>query len=298
MHLHVHGHDHEGHGHGGARALSIALVITIVFIFVQLIGGWFANSIALMADAAHMTVDAGSILLSLFALWITQRPVSGKMSYGYYRAEILGALISGLVLWMVSLFLIYEAIMRLFSPPAVRGETMFFIALATLCMNLLTMRILHGSQKDNLNIRAAYYHVLSDLLGSIGTLLAGLIIWLTGWRLADPILTLLFTALIFYSSWKLISEAVEILMEASPRKIDPEEVKKTLLSIPSVEEVHDLHIWTIGSGRLAMSVHLISREGDRVLPIAHQFLLDKHKIQHMTIQIEHPGSFQSKFCYD
>ncbi len=304
-------HDHEGHGHShgglrgldeirtrGTRAIKFALIVTLAFMAIQLIGGIIANSLALLADAVHMGTDAAAFVLSLFAFWMSRRPATSKMSYGYYRAEILGALLSSAALWVVSVFLIYEAIRRMAAPPEVRGGLVFIIALITLVMNLITMRILHGTQKESLNVRAAYLHVISDLLGNIGVLIAGAIIYFTGWYIADPILTILFMGLILWSTTKMVWEAVEILMEASPRKIDPDAVRQSLEALPTVVGVHDLHIWTVSSGRLAMSVHLLSRDEKRVLSEAHHMIADEYKISHMTIQIEDPDHFEKGYCYD
>lgn len=301
--------DEHAHAHGllqsldqvqrrGSRVIKIALYITTLFMIIQLVGGWFANSLALMADAAHMFTDAASFLLSLFAFWIARRPASARMSYGYYRAEIIGAMTSALALWVVCAFLIWGAINRLLHPPLVEGGIVFIIALVTLVMNLITMRVLHGSQKESLNVRAAYLHVISDLLGNIGVILAGGIIYLTSWYIVDPILTILFTILIVYSTLHVLKEGLEILMEAAPRGIDPLEVQEMLLGLESIEGVHDLHIWTVASGRYALSAHLISKKAEQALNLAHEALAHQYGIEHTTLQIEHPNRFESKHCYD
>lgn len=300
----MHNHDHTNHSQCGdvrtrsTRVLKIGLGLILLFMLVQLIGGWLANSLALMADAAHMATDAASFALSLFAFWIAKRPASARMSYGFYRAEILGAVASGLMLWAISGVLIYAAILRILSPKEVEGGLVFIIALVTLLINLLMMRMLHDTQKENLNVKAAYLHVLSDLLGSLGVLIAGALIWFTGWNIIDPIFTILFTGLIVVSSWRMMREGLEILMEASPRRIDPNEVERALRSIPVVEDLHDLHIWTVSSGMLALSVHLISRQTERALDLAHEELKRRFQISHTTIQVEHPDTFQKEYCYD
>jgi cobalt-zinc-cadmium efflux system protein len=306
IHTGRHNHDHargmlsaldEAHRRG-MRAIQIALIITLCFMVIQFIGGLFARSLALIADAAHMLTDAASFLLSLFAFWIAKRPPSVRMSYGYYRAEIIGALASALALWVICAFLIYEAIRRFAHPAAVRGGLIFIIALVTLVMNLVTMGVLHRSQGESLNVRAAYLHVLGDLLGNIGVIIAGAIIFFTGWVIADPILTILFTLLILYSTLHVIKEGVEILMEAAPRGIDPMAVQQTLKELDSIEDVHDLHIWTVASGRYALSAHLISTKADVALNQAHEALAQKYGIEHMTLQVEHPEQFESKYCFD
>ncbi len=291
-----HGHDHSRAK--GVKAVTIALVITFVFALTQLIGGWIANSLALMADAAHMATDCASFGLTLFAFWIAARPATPRMSFGYYRAEILGALLSATALWVICAFLIYEAVGRILNPPPVEGGIVFIIACITLLFNLITMRILHGPQQDSLNVKAAYIHVLSDLLGNIGVILAGGIIWLTHWYLADPILTIAFTILILFSSGRMMWEAIEILMQASPRKIDPQAVSDLLLSLPTITQVHDLHLWTVTSGRIALSAHLVSTTPDAALDQAHQALKTQFHIEHQTLQVEHPDTFAAKYCAD
>lgn len=291
-------HEHTHSDETGSRALQFALWITLTFMVIELIGGWIANSLALMTDAVHMMTDVGSLLLALFVAWITKRPARGRLTYGYYRAEILGALASGLALWAICGLIIYEAVRRAINPPPVDGPIVVTIACIATVMNFVTMRILHGSHTESMNVRAAYLHVLSDLLGNLGTLVAGIIIWTTGWMLADPIMSILIALIIIVSAWRMIREAIEILMEASPRWIDPTDVERTLLAIDGVEEVHDLHLWTVSTRRLALSVHLVSRRPEEALMHAHQALESKHHIHFTTIQVEHPDRFDPSFCFD
>jgi cobalt-zinc-cadmium efflux system protein len=274
------------------------MIITAIFMLVEIIGGWLANSLALISDAAHMLTDIGAMLLSLFALWVAKRPVTLKMSFGYHRAEILGALLSGLMIWLIAGALIYEAIIRLASPPEVQGPIVLVVSIIGLAANLFSMWILHSAQKGNLNVRAAYLHLLSDSLGSVGAIIAGVVLWFTDWRPIDPIMTLLFAVLMLVSSWNLIKEAIQVLMESTPEHLDPHQIQADLLTLPSVKEAHDLHIWSVSSGRLALSVHLVSETPERVLIAAHELLEARHGIVHTTIQIEHPNQFQSKRCYD
>jgi cobalt-zinc-cadmium efflux system protein len=295
---------HE-HGHGldevrskGTRSIFIALCITLVFVLTQVVGGLISGSLALLADAAHMATDAISYVVALFAFWIAKRPASLRMSFGYYRAEILGAALSCLMLWAICGFLIYEAIRRMFAPPEVKGGLVFIIACITLVFNLITMAILYRSSKESLNVKAAFLHALSDLLGNFGVLLAGGLIYLTGWYIVDPILTILFTALILFSSWRMLTEATEILMQASPRQIDPMEVQEALIGLPGVQEVHDLHIWTVSSSRFAMSAHLVSPDPVATLQEAVGLVKKKFNISHCTLQVEKPEEFQRDLCYD
>jgi cobalt-zinc-cadmium efflux system protein len=265
---------------------------------VEFVGGWWSNSLALASDAAHMLTDIGAMLLSLFALWVARRPITLSMSFGYHRAEILGALISGLLIWLISGFLIYEAVMRMQNPPEVEGPVVFVVATIGLLANIVSMKFLSSAKDSNINVRAAYLHLLTDCLGSIGTIIAGAILWATGWKPIDPIITVVFAGLMILSSWNLVKESVGVLMQSTPPHIDPAEVQFDLQGIPGVQESHDLHIWTVSSGKLALSVHLISTNSESVLQASNQLLEEKYGIVHTTIQVEHPEKFQSKRCYD
>lgn len=308
-HSHPHGHDHHDHAHAGGghahhhggkapAAIVKAMVITILFMVVEFVGGWFSNSLALISDAAHMLTDVGAMLLSLFALWIARRPITPSMSFGYHRAEILGALISGLMIWLISGVLIYEAIIRMQSPPEVQGPIVFVVAVIGLIANLVSMWVMHHAKDENLNVRAAYLHLLADSLGSVGAIIAGAVLWLTDWRPIDPIITIVFAGLMLVSSWGLVKEAIEVLMESTPGHIDPEQIQKELQALPNVREAHDLHIWSVSSGRLALSVHLVTDAPETVLHAANDHLERNYGIVHTTIQVEHPEQFQSKRCYD
>lgn len=301
-HAHPHHHSHGLHDHGlqgqAPQVITRAIVITLIFMVIELVGGWLSNSLALISDAAHMLTDVGAMLLSLFALWVARRPSTPTMSWGYHRAEILGALLSGLLIWLISGMLIYEAIARIQSPPEVKGPLVFIVATIGLGANLVSMWMLKSAKSDNMNVRAAYLHMLSDSLGSIGAIIAGIVLWLTGWSPIDPIITLVFAVLMLISSWSLVKEAVGVLMESTPTHLNPNQVLEDLQTLPEVKEAHDLHIWTVSSGRLALSVHLISEKTETVLTGANAILQDKYGILHTTIQIEHPERFQSKRCYD
>jgi cobalt-zinc-cadmium efflux system protein len=290
-------HFHASHG-DAPKALSRALWITVLFMIVELVGGYLANSLALMSDAAHMLTDVGAMLLSLFVYWVTRRPTTPRMSFGYHRAEILGALASGLAIWVLAGMLIYEAVTRLGAPPAVQGPTVLGIAVFGLLANLLSMRILHSAQAHNLNVKAAYLHLLTDCMGSVGAIISGLVLWLADWRPIDPIVTLVSAALMVFSSWELVKESVRVLMESTPTHVDSGQVKGDLSSIEGVSEVHDLHIWAVSSGRLALSVHLVAPDNERVLAQANALLQERYGIIHTTIQIEHPERFRSERCYD
>lgn len=298
-HDHHHSHGHA-HSHGGApKALFRALIVTVIFMLIEVIGGFWANSLALLSDAAHMLTDVGAILLSLFVIWMAKRPSTPTMSFGYHRAEILGALASGLTIWLLSGLLVYEAVVRMSNPPEVNGPVVLAVAAFGLGANLLSMWMLRSSKEGSINVRAAYLHMISDALGSVAAVVAGATLWLTGWRPIDPIITVIFAALMLVNSWSLVKESIGVLMESTPGHVDPAAIQKDLQDLPGVKEAHDLHVWSVSTGRLALSVHLISEDaGDRVLALAHGVLKERYGIVHTTIQVEHPDKFQSERCYD
>lgn len=281
-----------------SRAVQIALWIAFLFMIVEFVGGFVANSLALISDALHLFTDVGAFVLSLIAIRIAKWPSTPSMSYGYHRAEILGALASAVSLWVLSGFLIYEAVQRLYHPPEVQGPIVFVIATIGLGANLLMMRTLHHSQKHSLNVRAAYLHVIGDLLGSIGVIVSGAILWLTHWQLIDPLITILFSLQILYSSGKLLKQTTLILMEGAPEGINLDTLQHDLATLPHVTEVHDLHLWSVSSHKTALSAHLVTTSPQHTLNEAHRLLEEKYDIHHMTIQVEDPAHFNPKYCYD
>ncbi len=297
-HDHDHVHSHPKSSHGASTSLKAALLITAVFMVVEVSAGWWANSLALLGDGFHMATDIGSLLLSLFALSLAQRPSTPRMSFGYHRVEILGALTSGLAIWVIAGFLIYESIQRMASPPEVQGPVVLGVAALGLVANLISMKFLHQNRHENINVKAAYLHLLADSLGSVGAVVAGAVLTWTGWNPIDPLITVIFSVLMLFSSWELVKESIEVLLESSPRSLNPLEIRAALAALPGVDEVHDLHLWSVSSGRHALSAHLIARDGDQLLGEANQILLDRFGIRHTTLQIEHPEKFQSERCYD
>lgn len=284
--------------HAHHKALHGALWIAVVFMALEIVGAILSNSLALVSDALHMFTDVGSLLLSLIVSYIAKRPSTPSMSYGYVRAETIGALASSASLWALSGILIYESILRLLRPEPVIGPIVFVIAVIGFIGNIWMMRLLHPSQHHSINVRAAYLHVISDLLGSAGVILSGLILWFTHWNPIDTLVTIVFTLGILYHSWKVIKTTLTILMESTPEGIDPEHILQTLSQIPGVKEVHDLHIWSVATHKITLSVHLIADPDMNVLDAAHRTLQEKHGIHHMTIQVEDPSSFQREYCYD
>jgi cobalt-zinc-cadmium efflux system protein len=290
-----HGHAHAAHsrhrrGHDASRKrLAWVLALTASFMFVELIGGWLANSLALMADAGHMLSDVAALGLSLFALTIAQRPPTPLKSYGYLRMEILAALANGVALVVISIVILWQAYERVRSPQPVEGALMLSVAAAGLLVNVVAAWLLHRSSAHNLNVRGAYMHVLGDLLGSVAALVAAIIILATGWVLADPLISCIVAALILVGSWRLVTESVDVLLEATPRHIDLAGVARSIASVPGVDGVEDLHVWTLTSGVLAMSGHaLISEPGDyrRILADIHRRMHEDFDISHVTVQLD------------
>lgn len=262
---HAHSHDHahglghaHAHGHGAStRALRVALVLTALLLVGEVAGGWLSNSLALLADAGHMFTDVGALALSLFVAWFTRQPATPAKTYGYLRWEILAALINGATLLGISGVILWEAVARLRAPEPVVGGTMLAVAVLGLLVNVLAAWILHGSAHESLNHRGAYLHVLGDLLASVGTVVAALVVRATGWLPIDPVASIVTTLLVVRSSWRLVRESVDVLLEAVPRHISLDRVREALAEVPGVTGVHELHVWSVSSGLVAMSAHVV-----------------------------------------
>ena len=272
-----------------SRRLGIVLALTLVYMIIEIIGSLLANSLALLADAGHMLSDAGALGLSLLALWIAQIPATSSHTYGYYRTEILAALVNGAALIAVTIFIFMEAYQRIGKPPEIEGALMLGIAIGGLLINTLGLWILNPGKSQNLNVHGARLHLAADALGSLGVIFAGVLIWVFGWNWADPIASLLISVLVVYSSWVLLKETVAVLMESAPGHIDVDEVRNVICRIADVRSAHDLHVWTITSGMVALSVHIVVA-GDRparlVLAELREILHERFGIDHTTIQIE------------
>jgi cobalt-zinc-cadmium efflux system protein len=304
-HDHAHGHAHHGHGHGhaghhhpepggGVHALRVALALTGGFFLAEVVGGFLSNSLALLADAGHMLTDVGALALSLFVAWFSRRPQTAEKTFGYLRWEILAALLNGATLLAVSAWIVVEAVLRLRQPEAVASGTMLVVAALGLVVNLAAAWVLRPASGSSLNLRGAYLHVLSDLLGSVAAVTAALVVRYTGVATADPIASILMTLLIVRGAWALVRESVDVLLEATPAHISLGAVRKQLEAIPGVESVHDLHVWSVASGMVAMSAHAIVREPERqqhVLEHIHDAML-LFGIHHVTIQLEREAMFE------
>ena len=290
MHRHdSHDHAHGSHTHDHAtRALKFALGLTLVVLVAEAVGGWLSNSLALLADAGHVLTDAGALALSLFVAWFSRQPANAAKTYGYLRWEILAALINGATLLGLSTWICVEAIARLGAPEPVGGGMMLVVAVAGLIANAVAAWLLHPVRSDSFNVRGAYLHIVSDLLASVGTIVAALVIRYTGWLAADPLASLLTTALIVRGAWTLVRESVDVLLESTPAHIALGDVRSSLEGIGGVESVHDLHVWSVSSGVVALSAHAVVREAEH-----HQLVLERAcalmgqmGIHHVTIQIE------------
>jgi len=287
-HLPGEGAFHSHAAHASIKSLRIALALTAALLVVEVVGGFVSNSIALLADAGHMFTDVAALGLSLFVAWFSRQPPTQQKSFGYLRWEILAAFLNGAALLLISAAIVVESVLRLRSPEPVAGGLMLAVAVAGLLMNLISARILHPSSQSNMNVRGAYLHVLGDLLASVGTVVAAVLIRYTGWLLADPLASFITTALIMRGAWALVRESVDILLEAAPKHIDLAAVRKQLEAIPGIEAVHDLHVWSVTPRMVAMSAHAICRNADtqqHVLEHIHD-AMSLFGIEHITVQLE------------
>ena len=279
-----------GYKQSGKKSLTLALCITGCWFLVELGGGLYSNSLALLADAAHMLTDLAALGLSLFALNISARPATHEKTYGYLRAEILAALANGVFLILLGLYIFYEAYHRFLAPPEVKSVPMLVIAAVGLAANLITARLLFRSRKENLNLRGAFLHVLGDTIGSLGAVTAGAMMAIWQWYLADPIVSVIVGGLIVYSAWSLVRESVDVLLESTPRHLRISQILSDLGSMEGVVSVHDLHVWSIASGTAAMSCHIVlksNEDAERTLAKSSHLMRKKYGIEHTTIQIEY-----------
>lgn len=290
------GHSDSSHGHthnykANKKALTISFILIATYMIAEFIGGFLTNSLALISDAGHMLSDAAALGLSLSALIFGSRPATPTKTYGYKRFEILAALLNGLVLVILAIFIFIEAIERISAPPSVIGQGMIIISTIGLIVNIIVAWLLHsqGSKKENLNVRSAFLHVIGDLLGSVGAIIAALLIIFFGWNIADPIASMIVSVLIVYSGWHILKDSVNILMEGKPVYIDSDKITERLYSIDGIVDIHDLHIWMITSDFASMTIHLkVKGDADRdeILEKAKKILSDEFGIDHVTIQIE------------
>ncbi|CEJ68357.1 Cobalt-zinc-cadmium resistance protein CzcD [Chryseobacterium oranimense G311] len=274
------------------KNLLSVLLLSGAYMIAEVIGGLITQSLALMADAAHMLTDVVGLLLAFIAIKIGERKADASKTFGYYRTEILAAVINAVVLLGISLYVLYEAYQRFQNPPAVQSKTMLVVAGIGLVVNIIGMMILRKDSEGSLNMKGAYFEVLSDMLTSIGVMVAGVIMLTTGWYYADPIISAVIGLLIFPRTWRLLKEAVNVLLEGTPKDVDIHQLRQSLEKIPDVESVHDLHVWSLTSGVNAMSAHIVKDKQtgqNHLLRTLTDVTKENFKISHTTFQIEEEG---------
>ena len=285
----AHSHGPQSMARAGVRRLVIVLAMVVGFMVVEIVGGLLTNSLALLADAGHMFTDAAGVGLALLAIQFARRPATSGKSFGYYRLEIFAAVVNAVILFGVAGYILYEAIQRFADPPQVIGLPMLGVAAVGLVINVISMRLLQAGAQNSINLRGAYLEVLGDLLGSVAVIFAGVVIILTGWSPIDPIASVVIAGLILPRTWSLLREAVDVLLQATPKGVDLDEVRRHLLRAEDVDEVHDLHAWTLTSGINVVSAHVVMRRGAdpaKVLDEVCACLTDDFDMEHSTIQLE------------
>ena len=279
-------------GAGHSNAAAAALSLTMTFMAIEVIGGLWTGSLALLADAAHMLTDAGGLVLALVAVRFAERPATPQRTFGYIRLEVLSALTNAVVLLLLTVYILYEAYQRFLDPPEILGGPMLAVAAVGLAVNLISMKLLSAGSSESLNLKGAYFEVLRDMLGSLGVIVTAVVVMLTGWTLADPIIGAGIGLFIVPRTWILLKQAVHILMEGTPPEVDVKLLERRLLDIPGVTAVHDVHVWTITSGLDAMSCHIVVADLARAretLLNAKEAMKAAFGLAHMTIQIEDQG---------
>ncbi|HEX8000144.1 MAG TPA: cation diffusion facilitator family transporter [Pyrinomonadaceae bacterium] len=297
-------HSHGAHKHGRAersrRRLSVVLLLTGVYMLAEAFGGWWTGSLTLLADAGHMLADVAALALALVAIWFGSRPATPNKTFGYYRLEILAAWINGVALVVIALVICYEAYERWASPPEVKSTQMLIIATGGLLINATCAWLLHGEHEHDLNMRGAWLHIIGDALGSVGAIIAGALMSIYGWYMIDPLVSVLIGLLIVWSSWNLIRVSTNVLLEGTPAHINLAAVEEAILKTDGVQDVHDLHVWTITSGREALSAHVIHMEAisqPELLKELRAKLYEKFGVDHLTIQMETPDYEDETFHF-
>jgi cobalt-zinc-cadmium efflux system protein len=300
-HGHHHGHDHAGAARHDARRLALTLALQAAYLVAEVVGGYMANSLSLLADAGHMLSDVAALALSLFAVWIAQKPATSRRTFGWYRTEILAALANAATLIAISIYIFYEAWERLGAPEPVAGAIVVWVAVGGLLVNVIGAALLHGGREHSLNIRGAWLHLMTDAAGNVGVIVGGVMVWVWGLAWADPAMSVLIGLLVIWSSWGLLKDSVAVLLEGTPSHIDVEAVRAAVTEVAGVESVHDLHVWTISSGIEAVSCHVVvggrdeRRASGEILADVHQVLRQRFGLNHLTVQIE-PRGFQELDC--
>lgn len=304
-HSHDHGADESPHGHGpekgghaghdhatGAneRSLKIALALTCTFLVVELAGGVIAHSLALLSDAAHMFTDTAALAIALMAIHIAKRPADSKRTFGYHRFEILAAAFNAMLLLVVAVYILWEAWLRLKAPPQIGSNLMLGVAIVGLVVNLSSMKVLRSGQEDSLNVKGAYLEVWADMIGSIGVILGAVVIKFTAWTWVDSAVAILIGLWVLPRTLTLLKSSINILLEGVPEDIDLSRVEAALLAVPGVKSLHDLHVWSVTSGKTTLTVHLVIHPATNadadVLPLVRQRLAKDFGIRHITVQCE------------
>ena len=302
QHDHSHGHDpndaHAGHshahGHVSDRKMALAVVLTAAFVAGEAIAGWLGHSVALFSDAGHNLADALALGFSWYALAIANRPSTARRTFGYHRVGILAALVNAVSLVAIAFFIVYEAVTRLLHPQPVHGGVMIGVAAAAVVINLLIAMWLHHGAADDLNVRSAYLHMIGDAASACAVIVAGVIVAVSHNPLADPVVSFVIAALILWSSWGILKESVNVLLECSPAGMDMAAVQRAISNVSGVLDVHDLHVWTVGPGVVACSCHILVAEqavssGQQVLRAVVAQLDRQFHINHTTVQVEVEG---------
>jgi cobalt-zinc-cadmium efflux system protein len=284
------GHSHAAKPGQSERPLWIALILTTAFLAAEIVGGILTNSLALISDAAHMFTDSAALAISLAAIRIGRRPADSARTFGYYRFEILAAALNAILLFLVAMYILYEAYQRLNSPPEIESGTMLLVAAIGLVVNLISMKLLASGKDSSLNIKGAYLEVWSDMLGSIGVIIGALVIRYTGWGWVDSAIAVAIGLWVLPRTWTLLKASMNVLLEGAPEGLGIAEVKDAIAGVPGVESVHDLHVWSITSGKSSLTAHVVQSaavsDPQELLLSIRQLVASKYDIHHSTIQIE------------
>ncbi|GAB4416109.1 MAG: cation diffusion facilitator family transporter [Anaerolineales bacterium] len=301
MHNHSHSRSHSHtHAHFGEigkqtiRRLALSLVITLVFVFVEIAAGLFSNSLALLTDAAHNFTDVLALALSWWALKLTSQPSNHQKTYGYHRAGILAALVNSTTLAVIAIGIFYEAYQRLLNPPEVQADVLIGVGVVAVVINVVTALMVRRGAEHDLNIRSAFLHLMGDVLSTVGAVIAGVIIRFTNWHWLDPLVSVLIGFLILWSAWRIIREAIDILMESTPTDIDMGKMVADIQAVDGVRSVHDLHVWSITQNMRTLSAHLVTEDmsiskGALVQTQVNELLYHRYGVSHATLQLECEG---------
>lgn len=284
-------HLHVPQSNQATRRLAISLVLTAAFVVIEALAGWWANSLALLTDAGHNFTDVLALGLSWFAMWLTTQPAKSGRTYGYQRAGILAALANSTSLVIISIFVFYEAYKRFVAPPEVQADILVGVGFLAFLVNAVTAWLVHKGSDHDLNLRSAFVHLMGDVLSTIGAVIAGVVIWFTGWNILDPLVSVLIGLLILWNAWTILRETLDILLENAPRDVDLPTLTRDLLAVDGVRGLHHVHVWSINSSLRALSAHILTddisvSQGASVQQAINEILFHKYNIGHATLQLE------------